>query len=563
MTRKLREVIAGLLGLFIVIGGLVASTTPSQATTTPAVVVSTALLPSTGLNPAANGPLIISSTACPTASWCTAVGQYPSASGPQLFEGILQHGSWTLHNVSVSSLTPAATGFGIQYGSEYAFLHMSCASTSYCLATGTYDSSGAFLAFNLIYDNGNWTVENIPSTIIAGVSSVPTGVSCTAPGVCVASGIAVDLGSSSAQNYVATLASGVWTITPVGSSFPTTGPGSGLIEFIALASTNTISCSSSTSCTFAGLGVSGGFVSTLANGVWNTTQLPLVGSSTVVLVPVGISCPSSNSCTAVGWIFDNTFNPSGGFTSTLANGAWTTTAFATAGITGNQGIPLAIACPAVGSCVIAGQSYGSSVSQVFVSSLANGVWLNHMVPTTNLPSTATAMWPVSVSCPVAQHCVVASSAVDSSSAVVGSFLASVDTAPPSPSNVRAVPKVHAAKVSWTGSQVATQYVATASPGGAHCTTTSTSCVISGLKSGQTYSVSVTASNAVGTSASSTVAMVTPSVAPTTTTTSSELPKTGSSSATLVMLSGFLIALGATSLLTLNKRRCRATLAKHS
>ena len=283
----------------------------------------------------------------------------------------------------------------------------------------------------------------------------------------------------------------------------------------------------------------------------------------MVLVPVGISCPSSNSCTAVGWISDNTYNPIGGFTSTLANGAWTTSAFATAGNTGNQGVPLAIACPAVGSCVIAGLSNGSSVSQVFVSSLANGVWLNHMVPTTNLPSTATGMWPVSVSCPVAQHCVVASAAVDSSSAVVGSFLASVDTAPPSPSNVRAVPKVHAAKVSWTGSQVATQYVATASPGGRHCTTTSTSCVISGLVSGRTYSVSVTASNAVGTSESSTVAMVTPSAAPTTTTTPNELPKTGSSSEILVMLSGFLIALGATSLLTLNKRRRRATLAKHS
>ena len=50
---------------------------------------------------------------------------------------------------------------------------------------------------------------------------------------------------------------------------------------------------------------------------------------------------------------------------------------------------------------------------------------------------------------------------------------------------------------WDGGSPPTGYTATASPGGATCTTAANGCVLTGLIAGTTYSVTVTATNAVG------------------------------------------------------------------
>ena len=90
--------------------------------------------------------------------------------------------------------------------------------------------------------------------------------------------------------------------------------------------------------------------------------------------------------------------------------------------------------------------------------------------------------------------------------------------PQPPANVTATPGNAQATISWTaptntGGSPITGYTATASVGGQSCTTTTaTSCTISGLTNGTTYYVSVTATNAVGISDPSVVA-VTPSSDP--------------------------------------------------
>ena len=83
------------------------------------------------------------------------------------------------------------------------------------------------------------------------------------------------------------------------------------------------------------------------------------------------------------------------------------------------------------------------------------------------------------------------------------------TVPGAPTAAVADPGDTIASVSWTapadtGGAPITRYTATASPGGATCTTTgATTCLFTGLRNGTAYTFTVTATNVAGTSAAST------------------------------------------------------------
>ena len=94
-----------------------------------------------------------------------------------------------------------------------------------------------------------------------------------------------------------------------------------------------------------------------------------------------------------------------------------------------------------------------------------------------------------------------------------------ETVPDPPTDVAAVPSDGQVLVSWsapldTGGPDISGYTATAFPGEASCTSTTTSCVITGLTNGETYSISVTATNAIGMSDPSDAISVTIELGPT-------------------------------------------------
>ena len=79
----------------------------------------------------------------------------------------------------------------------------------------------------------------------------------------------------------------------------------------------------------------------------------------------------------------------------------------------------------------------------------------------------------------------------------------IQSAPGAPRGVTATAGDALVTASWTppaddGNSAVTNYTATAAPGGGSCTSATTSCSITGLTNGTAYTVSVTATNAVGT-----------------------------------------------------------------
>ncbi len=107
--------------------------------------------------------------------------------------------------------------------------------------------------------------------------------------------------------------------------------------------------------------------------------------------------------------------------------------------------------------------------------------------------------------PVQETIVVNSAFSDADRRIVEEYLArkwGATITPQAPATVAATGGDGQATVSWTapswnGGAAVTSYTATASPGGATCTGTGTSCMITGLTNGTTYTVSVTATSSAG------------------------------------------------------------------
>ena len=115
--------------------------------------------------------------------------------------------------------------------------------------------------------------------------------------------------------------------------------------------------------------------------------------------------------------------------------------------------------------------------------------------------------------------VTATNAVGISAASASSNSVTLPTVPGVPTSVIATPGSHYATVSWsapsvTGGAPITNYVVTSSPGSFNCSSSSTTCTVTGLTNGVGYTFTVTATNAVGDSASSaSSAPITPATAP--------------------------------------------------
>ena len=309
-----------------------------------------------------------------------------------------------------------------------------------CVVTGL--TNGSSYTFKVVATNGNGdSSASDPST-----SVTPHTVAPGAP-----TGVTATAGNGSANvSWTAPVDNGGATI----SSYTVTAyDGSG----------NAVgTCSSSTlSCQVTGLtnGASYTFKATATNAAG--TGVASAPSATLTPytrpgAPTGVTLTPANGSVTVNW------------TAPVANGGSAITSYTVTLSPG--GATCTVNAPAT-SCAVSGLTNGIAVTATVtaVTALAN-----------SLPSSASAS-----ASPQA-------------------------TAPGSPTNISAIPSDGGATISWTaptddGGSPVDGYIITASPGGATCTAVapSTTCTITGLTNGTSYSFSAVASNDIGLSNSST------------------------------------------------------------
>jgi hypothetical protein len=387
--------------------------------------------PLTGLSPAAgtNPDVFLNGMSCPVTGSCVAVGYYLDSSSNH--EGLIETlsgGSWSATTAPLTGLSPApGTNPNVD------LLGMSCPATGSCVAVGGYtDSSGNQQGLIETLSSGSWSATTAPVSGLSPAAGTNPGanlniVSCPATGSCVAVGYYLD-SSSDHEGLIETLSGGSWSATtaPVSGLSPAaqTNPNVDLLG---------MSCPASGSCVVVGvyldsLGTLQGLIETLSGGSWSATTAPVSGLSPAAGTPsfvalLGVSCPATGSCVAVGDYTDSSAGGQG-LIETLSGGSWSATTAPVSGLSpathpDPQALFRSVSCPATGSCVaVGGYTDSSGNQQGLIETLSSGSWSATTAPVSGL-SPAAGTNPGAnlniVSCPATGSCVAVGYYLDSSS----------------------------------------------------------------------------------------------------------------------------------------------------
>jgi pimeloyl-ACP methyl ester carboxylesterase len=295
--------------------------------------------------------------ACPSPATCVAVGYF----GPQ---GAVRNLAETLSNGTWTSAEPPAPALGLADPNP-ALDAVSCAVPGACVAAGTYDDQNS-TTHGLVetLSNGAWTAAEppAPSNATADFDAGLYDVSCPAPGSCVAVG---DYGDQSgiAEAMTETLANGTWTAAEA----PTPGGPPGVDDSAALQG---VSCPAPGSCVAVGYygqeGSGSGLIETLSGATWTpATALLPAGETGLGVTLYGVSCPALGNCVAVG-SYTGQDHAEHGLIETLSGSAWTaaTAPFPPGSATETL---LAVACPASGTCAAVGEAGGHALIETLAN----------------------------------------------------------------------------------------------------------------------------------------------------------------------------------------------------
>jgi len=377
-------------------------------------------------------------------------------------------------------------GRGTEIGGGGGFGAVSCTASSVCTAIGKIGAAVFATEVDGVWTVGPATVQSVESSF--GFSSV----SCTSATDCTAAG------GSSADIHsfplLETEVGGVWTDDNF--SWPTFGWLTG------------ISCTTATDCTAVGNDGNGeGYAGeptyvTEVNGVWGAAaEVPVPGGNGLF---TGISCSSIGDCTAIA-------NGGGGGTYYVVEtgGVWGTATELGPPSSGTQYVLEGVSCADATDCTIVGTEFGSGGrSDPIAVTESGGVW-GSVTKVTVADGQGRL---TGVSCAAAATCTAVGDDglgqpiyVNETDGVwgVATEVAVSRTVPVAPKVVDVVAGSGRATISWGPAtpqyrNEGPSYTVEVSPGSKTCSTFATTCTISGLHNGTTYSATVSASNSVGT-----------------------------------------------------------------
>ena len=491
----------------------------------------------------------VNSTDCVTKDFCVSGGFITNASGQQAMVEVKRG----------SSKSEFILGASLNTGNSAEINKVSCISAEHCFAVGEYSfsQSWSYRPFISQWNGTTWTTVGMSGSIDFSNGGMVSAVDCVSEGFCALTGeYDTNRGRTTSFGFAATWDGSIWTASPVATDL------SG-VDSPSWAVLTGLSCSSAAFCV--AVGTTKGGVQPLterwngANWIGELLGVDLNAGSRGSLMAV--SCTSSAFCVAGGYVSD-VWNNQYPLRSQWNGTSWTSTEVSTIDGTNPSGAISSVSCAglsiclAVGGsftmrfdgttwtnefhfppnyqsvggtfyfksatcvstelCIAAGQSIAAN-SEYNNSAVLISTWTpNGWVDSTSLLSGAYYDWISSISCPTSTYClgggIYGKNYQDQQGKQPLLVEAIPPTVPSAPSAVSVTPGSGSLAVSWTqpptGGLPIISYGASDGLGDS-CTTSGMSCQISGLNAGTSYSITVTATNAVGQSAPSTALSGTP------------------------------------------------------
>jgi hypothetical protein len=246
---------------------------------------------------------------CPAQGTCIATGFYSDQNGDsQALIETLSGGRWTALRAPLpAGAVPAKTT-----GAAATYLGgVACPTAGSCVAAGDYtEHGGAAVAFTDVLSGGTWTPTTVPlpaDAVAERQFAEIGGISCLAPGKCVAVGHYTSAGGQ-ARFLAETLSGGTWT-----AAIPPLPADAAATQTWNLQTDNgttlaAVACQMVGSCVafasyMAGHGAVDGAIETLSGGTWTATKAPLPSGAATTKQNAFFNlavCPAPGSCVAVG-----------------------------------------------------------------------------------------------------------------------------------------------------------------------------------------------------------------------------------------------------------------------
>jgi hypothetical protein len=447
---------------------------------------------------------------CPAVNSCTAVGPggflldaaVEAAGRPTV---VTESGAgWT----SRSSL-PLPQGAASSSSKGSTVSDVSCPSPGQCTAVGGFATQSGFIRTLVETESsGSWAPSSVPLPGDVNKEGTFTSLWCASKGNCTALGFYGGADSTSIDDMVATESAGIWSMA---RKLPSA---SGPVVLLPVS----IACSSMSSCTAVAVGL--GHEGVERTYAWNETSgswsrpASLATSKGLDLLGLSIACPSASTCLLVGELEGP--KVSYPVASTDESGTWSRPRRfgfprltpSTDGGTFDSIACNAGTCEAVGSFTRSDGKGTEGAAATWIGGSWSSVGLVHGIVGTRRSATSLLS---SVACSAPTTCLAIGAGTLSIAGrpLTDTFATSLSpvrtvTVPDAPLHVVGRPHADGVTISWLppiddGGAPIVSYVATVEPSGRTCRAAGTSCSISGLRSGRTYWVTVSASN--GTSSS--------------------------------------------------------------